>query len=297
MLNDMQIGVIESLWRFPVKSFQGEKLEQVEFDRYGILGDRAYALIDKETGKVVSAKSVKLYPDLLFCHAVYTQEPRAGEEIPSVRITLANGTSVDSDSEDIDQILSDYFKRAVMLARVAPDDFTIDQYHPDLGNLDPAGNRNISTEQKLGSALFQSMGVDSPLPPGSFMDVSPVSLVTSSSLNHLHELQPKTNFDVKRFRMNVVVKTTETGFIENTWVGKTLTIENNVSIVITKPDPRCVMTTLPQKGMPKDNNVLRTLVEHNRLDIMGSGKFPCAGVYALVGSPGVVKVNDKVELS
>ncbi|RLD23928.1 MAG: hypothetical protein DRI70_08775, partial [Bacteroidetes bacterium] len=217
----MNTATIEALWRFPIKSFQGEKLDQVEFDNHGILGDRAYALIDKETGKVVSAKSVKLFPDLLMCSAFYLKEPSWSEEIPSVQITLANGTSVNSDSKDIDQILSDFFGRDVTLATVAPENFTIDQYHPDLANLDPAGNRNISIEQKLGSALFKDMGVDSPLPPGSFMDVFPVSLMTTSTLEYMHELRPETNFDIRRFRMNVVVKTTDSGFVENEWVGKT----------------------------------------------------------------------------
>lgn len=293
----MNIGTIEALWRFPIKSFQGEKLNQVEFDSHGILGDRAYALIDKETGKVISAKSVKLFPDLLMCSAFYLKEPRPGEEIPSVKITLANGTSVNSDSKDIDQILSGFFGRDVTLARLAPDDYTIDQYHPDLANLDPAGNRNISIEQKLGSALFKDMGVDSPLPRGSFMDVFPVSLMTTSTLKYLNELRPETNFDIRRFRMNVVLKTTDPGFVENEWVGKTLTIGNNVPLVITMPDPRCVMTTLPQNGIPKDNYVLRTLVSNNRLDIMGLGKFPCAGVYAVALTAGLVSVNDNVELS
>lgn len=292
----MNIGTIEALWRFPIKSFQGEKLEQVEFNSHGILGDRAYALIDKETGKVVSAKSVKLFPDLLLCSAVYLKEPRPGKEIPSLRITLANGTSVDSDSKDIDQVLSNFFGRDVTLARVAPDDYTIDQYHPDIANLDPAGNRNISTEQKLGSTLFKSMGVDSPLPPGSFMDVFPISLITTSTLDYMHELRPETNFDVRRFRMNIVIKTTSHGFVENAWVGKTLTIGNSVPLIITMPDPRCVMTMLPQNELPKDNFVLRTLIDHNRLDIMGTGKFPCAGVYAVVEKTGLVSVNDNVEL-
>ncbi len=293
----MNVGKIESLWRFPVKSFQGEKLDYVEFDSQGVVGDRAYALIDNETGKVVSAKSVKLFPKLLMCSASYLKKPQQGQELPPVQITLADGKSIDSDSKDIDQILSDFFGRDLTLARVAPEDYTIDQFHPDLENLDPAGNRNISTEQKLGSALFKAMGVDSPLPPGSFMDVFPVSLMTTSTLNYMQELRPETNFNERRFRMNVVVKTTDPGFVENTWVGKTLTIGNNVPLMITMPDPRCVMTTLPQNGIPKDNYVLKTLVNHNRLDIMGSGKFPCAGVYAVVGSAGLVSVNDDVELS
>lgn len=31
----MKVGKIESFWRFPVKSFQGEKLNEAEFDNQG----------------------------------------------------------------------------------------------------------------------------------------------------------------------------------------------------------------------------------------------------------------------
>ncbi len=291
----MFVGTIEALWRFPIKSFRGEKLDQVEFDKQAVLGDRAYALIDKETGKVVSAKSVKLFPDLLNCGAVYLQTPQLGQEIPPVQITLADGTIVVSDSDEVDQILSDYFGRDVTLARAAPDDYTIDQYHPDVENLDPAGHRDTSVEQKLGSALFKEMGVESPLPPGSFMDVFPISVISTSTLEYLNQLRPETKFDVRRFRMNIVVRTEHPGFVENSWVGNGLTIGENVRLMVTMPDPRCVMTTLAQNEIPKDTNVLRTLIEHNRLDIMGTGKFPCAGVYAVIEAKGLVRVNDKME--
>ncbi len=291
----MFVGTIEALWRFPIKSFRGEKLDQVEFDKQAVLGDRAYALIDKETGKVVSAKSVKLFPDLLNCGAVYLQTPQLGQEIPPVQITLADGTIVVSDSDEVDQILSDYFGRDVTLARAAPDDYTIDQYHPDVENLDPAGHRDTSVEQKLGSALFKEMGVESPLTPGSFMDVFPISVISTSTLEYLHQLRPETKFDVRRFRMNIVVRTEHPGFVENSWVGNGLTIGENVRLMVTMPDPRCVMTTLAQNEIPKDTNVLRTLIEHNRLDIMGTGKFPCAGVYAVIEAKGLVRVNDKME--
>ena len=291
----MTVGRIASLWRFPVKSFQGEKLEKVAMDNQGVLGDRAFALIDNETGKVVSAKSVKLFPQLLMCRASYVETPK-GQSLPPIQITLANGKVINSDSQHVDQVLSDFFGRNVTLAQHAPEDFTIDQFHPDIENLDPAGKRNISTEQKLGSALFKTMGADSPLSPGSFKDVYPVSLITTSTLERMQKLRPETNFSERRFRMNVIVKTSESGFVENDWVGKTLQLGNNVPLKITMPDPRCVMTALAQEGLPRDNDVLRTLVAHNRLDIMGAGKLPCAGVYAIVGSPGMVSVNDKVIL-
>src|SRR5687767_2616859 len=125
------VGSIASVWRFPVKSMQGERLEQAEMTERGIVGDRAYALIDTETGKVVSAKSVKRFPDLLNCRATFLAPPQAGHDPPPVRITLPDGTTLTSDASDTDQVLSAYFGRSVSLTQAAPEDFTIDQYHPD----------------------------------------------------------------------------------------------------------------------------------------------------------------------
>src|ERR1700726_4093288 len=88
------VGSVAELWRFPVKSMKGEQLQEVTVTEQGVLGDRAYALIDAETGKVVSAKSVKLFPDILACQAAFVAPPRAEGEIPPVRIDLPNGTSV-----------------------------------------------------------------------------------------------------------------------------------------------------------------------------------------------------------
>lgn len=45
------------------------------------------------------------------------------------------------------------------------------------------------------------------------------------------------------------------------------------------------MTTLAQGDLPKDIEVLRTLVRHNRVDVAG-GLYPCAGVYAVVEASG-----------
>jgi hypothetical protein len=70
---------------------------------------------------------------------------------------LPDGTSVKSDSGDIDRVLSACFTRDVTLARVAPEDFTIDQYLPDVEGLDPAGHRDAVVEQKLGSAFFAAV--------------------------------------------------------------------------------------------------------------------------------------------
>lgn len=290
-------GAVTGLWRFPVKSMRGEQLEEAEVTERGMLGDRAYALIDKETGKVVSAKSVKLFPNLFDCQAVFVEPPRRGGELPAVQIFLPNGTAVTSDSGDVDSVLSAYFKRKTMLANAAPDDFTIDQYHPDIEDADPQGHRNTVVAQKLGAALFAELGMDSPVPVGSFFDLFPLSVLTTSTLAQLSELRPQTRFDQRRFRMNLIVDTDRLGFIENDWVGHELRIGDVVRLKVSLPDPRCVMTTLAQDELPMDANVLRTLVRHNRVQVGDLGQFPCAGVYAEVAAPGTVRNGDSVVLN
>jgi uncharacterized protein YcbX len=291
------LGTITGLWRFPVKSMLGEELDAVDVTEGGIVGDRAYALVDKQTGKVASAKHPKVWPDLLRCRASFTEPPRSGEELPPVRIDLAGGTSVMSDAADVDAVLSSFCGRDVELARAAPDDFTIDQYHPDQDNLDPQGHRDEVTETKLGAALFSEMGMPSAVPKGSFFDVFPLSVLTTSTLDRLKELEPQTTFDSRRFRMNVIVATPANGFEENSWLGRVLGIGDGVKLMVTMPDPRCVMTTVAQEGLERDPQVLKALAQHNRIDVAGGGLYPCAGVYAVVASTGTLRTGDPVTLA
>jgi uncharacterized protein YcbX len=290
------VGAIDALWRFPVKSMLGEELDAVEVSEGGILGDRAYALVDKETDKVVSAKHPKLWPDLLKCRAAFVEPPRPGDGVPPVRIDLADGSSVSSDSPDVDADLSQFFGREVELSRAAPPDYTIDQYHPDQENLDPQGHRDEVTQEKLGAAFFNERGLPSAVPEGSFFDLFPLSVLTTSTLDRLSELEPGSRFDARRFRMNVIVDADANGFVENGWLGRTLELGDGVRLMVTLPDPRCVMPTLAQPDLPADKQVMKTLVEHNRLDVAGGGLYPCAGVYAIVEATGTIRAGDRVSL-
>lgn len=290
------VGAIAGLWRFPVKSMRGEQLEEVEVTERGLVGDRAFALIEAKTGTVVSAKSVKSWPDLFGCRASFVEPPQAGGELPPARITLPDGTSVTSESADVDAVLSAFFHRDVMLARAATDDFTIDQYHPDVEALDPAGHRDTVIEQKLGSAFFAQAGLSSPVAVGSFFDLFPVSVLTTSTLDQLNALWPESRFDQRRFRMNVIIGTHEAGFVENARIGRVLEVGDGVRFRVAMPDPRCVMTTLAQGDLPKDIDILRTLTRHNRVQVGGGGQFPCAGAYAVVESSGTVRQGDRVIL-
>ena len=289
------VGTVAALWRFPVKSFLGEEVAEADVTERGIVGDRGHALIDTSTGKVVSAKNPRLWPDLFTCRAEYVEEPLAGGELPPVRITLGDGTIVLSDAADVDDVLSKFFGRGVTLAQSAPEDFTIDQYHPDIEGADPEGRRDTVVDQKLGSALFEQEGIPSPVEVGAFFDVFPMSLLTTSTLDRFNELSPDARFDQRRFRMNVIVSTSAPGFVENDWVGRRLAIGDDAQVMVVMPDPRCVMPTLAQEDLPRNNEVMRTLVRHNRLDAGGT-MSPCAGVYAAVTSAGAMHIGDDVKL-
>jgi hypothetical protein len=67
----------------------------------------------------VSAKSVKLFPNLFDCAAAFVEPPRRDSHMPAVQITLPDGSWVRSDSGDVDRVLSAYFKRRQAGARRA----------------------------------------------------------------------------------------------------------------------------------------------------------------------------------
>ena len=69
------VGPVAGLWRYPVKSMQGERLDQVSVSEQGFLGDRVYALIDKDSGKIGSAKNPRRWPKLLDFRAVFRELP------------------------------------------------------------------------------------------------------------------------------------------------------------------------------------------------------------------------------
>jgi uncharacterized protein YcbX len=295
MHSSQTVGTIGALWRFPVKSMLGEEVDAADVSEGGIVGDRAFAIRDRETGKVASAKHPKRWPNLLACRAAFTEPLRPGDELPPARIELADGTSVLSDAADVDAVLSGFFGRDVELAHAAQHGYTIDQYHPDEENYDPEGHRDEVVEAHLGAAFFNERGLPSAVPEDSFFDLFPLSVLTTSSLDQLGELEPQSRFDARRFRMNVIVDTPGSGFVENDWLGRTLAIGEEVQVGVSLPDPRCVMPSLEQEDLPRDPRILKALAQHNRIDVAGS-LYPCAGVYAVAQATGTIHKADRVSL-
>jgi hypothetical protein len=73
-----EVGAVVSLWRYPVKSMIGEELQTAHVTAHGLLGDRAYALIDRTDGKVATAKNPGKWPTLFACRATFLEPPHSG---------------------------------------------------------------------------------------------------------------------------------------------------------------------------------------------------------------------------
>src|SRR5919198_1581778 len=95
-------GTVVSLWRYPVKSMLGEELNSSYVTERGLIGDRVYALIDQQTGKVASAKNPRKWGRLFDFRAAFTDSLQFVGVIPPVRITLPDGSQIFSDQGDID---------------------------------------------------------------------------------------------------------------------------------------------------------------------------------------------------
>lgn len=65
------VGKVGELWRFPVKSMLGERLDRAEVSAGGVVGDRAYGIVDVATGRIASAKHPRRWPDLFRCRATF----------------------------------------------------------------------------------------------------------------------------------------------------------------------------------------------------------------------------------
>jgi uncharacterized protein YcbX len=158
------VRVLE-LWRYPVKSLQGERLEAVEITAKGLEGDRQYALFDVESGLGLTARRV---PELLFASASLDADG-------SLTITLPDGSTANDD-----EALSVWLARPVALR-----------------SADAGGSRYYENpddfEREQSSAWHAFLGASGP-----FHDSirSRVSLVSTGTVG---------DWDRRRFRSNILL--------------------------------------------------------------------------------------------
>ena len=261
---------VASLHRYPVKSMLGEDLASLDLDTHGVIGDRVYALVDAEHGRVATAKQPRHWRALLRC--------RAAGSGPQVQVVLPDGRSLAAGSAD--GPLSELLGRTVTVSTRRADGAVVERPDP---------------EQVLAQGLDAEL--EAPLleiaqgtPGGRFVDHSPVHLITTATLDEV-------GVEALRYRPNVVVVTPPgtPAFVENDWLGRPLTI-GAVTLVPTLPTPRCSVPTLEHGDLPRAPQALRVPADRNRVEVEGFGVLPCAGLYARVETPGPIHRGDPVEV-
>jgi hypothetical protein len=156
---------VTQLWRYPVKSMQGERLEEAVIGQRGITGDRQWAVIAVETGKALTARRE---PRLLYAYARL-----AGDD--AVEVLLPDGTVTSSDDE-----LSTWLGYPVELRRANEEERGTYEIAEDFEHEDTSGWISWNG------------------PRGSFHDNNrtQVSIASQASFE---------DWDERRFRINVVV--------------------------------------------------------------------------------------------
>src|SRR5947209_3182249 len=111
-----ELGAVFSLWRYPVKSMMGEELNTAQMGDHGVFGVRVYALLDSSDGKVATAKNPRKWPSLFAFRATLAESSGSGAQVPPVRITLPDGTTLTREQSDLNRVLSKVLNREVTLA-------------------------------------------------------------------------------------------------------------------------------------------------------------------------------------
>lgn len=166
--------------------------------------------------------------------------------------------------------------------------------------------RRPRNEEEMMAYLWQQFGREpgEPLPdmtqfpqelmefaafPGMHFDVTPLQLLTTASLAHMAASNPGANWDVRRFRPNVLIETTNgaRGLVEAEWAGKTLRM-GELTVLCPGPTPRCAMTMQAQRDFSFDKTILRTIVKEGKQNL---------GAYGTAANAGKISVGDTVELN
>lgn len=251
-------GTVAECWRYPVKSFQGLPAERIEIGPAGPVGDRAWGIVDAEGRHVLSAKSAKV---LL--------EGRCTDE----SLTLPDGRTFALATGDVelDAALSDWLGRPVRLAR-------------------PTEVGPVSYEMTFDPPDDSAEYFEIPTPSGTFVDLAHLHIVTTATLSGAAAARPDLDWDVRRFRPNLVLDVDGPLFVEQTWAGREVRA-GGIRVRIDQATVRCAMPLRAQPdGLEHQPGLFRAMSDLNT-DMPNH-----LGVYATVLQPGTVSVGDRVEI-
>lgn len=288
-----QVGRIAEIWRYPVKSMAGERVDEVELGTLGMHADRMWAVRDLKLGATTSAKRL---PALMFLTARFTgaPPPDAGPgNAPEVTIGFPDGTEVSSSDPGVHRKLSGYLDRDVELRPLPPLEAK-DQYRGPL--MTKTGLRSVmglEPDEPLPDLSMFPVRMLAELmryatPVGTYADVYPLHLITDQTLRTMAGLAPNSDWDVRRFRPSVLIETSETSDRpEWGWSGGTLRT-TNAELEVLFPTIRCVMPSHEQPELKQDREITRTIAATSRR---------CLGAYGSIPRAGRIAVGDVLSLA
>jgi uncharacterized protein YcbX len=249
------LGTVGQLWRYPVKSMQGAQAGEVEVAPTGVVGDRQWALIDEATGRVLSAKR-----SAALLGAVGTDG----------QATLPDGSTVALDASGAGAALSAWLGQEVTVRTAA-------------------AAESLSYQMTFEPTNDDAEYYDIPIKNGTFLDLAPIHLVTTATLDACAAARPDLDWDVRRFRPNVVLDVDGPAFQENDWTGKDLRI-GDVVLQADGPTVRCAMPLRAQPGLERQPALFKAMEELN------PAMPNHLGAYLSVVEPGIVRVGDVAAL-
>ena len=204
---------VVGLWRYPVKSVQGEALDAAELGPSGLVGDRRYGRQVEESGRILSAKRDGR---LLMARAATTD---------SVRISLPTDETLDGPGPSTDRALSSWLGRSVRL--VEADNEEVPTFERQVDDLNDAS----------ASGAWQGC-------PGAFVDSGPLHVLRTATLRAMALQRPDLDWSVARFRPNLLVDVAGDERVEDAWVGRHCSV-GEVQLEIIQRCERCVMVIRP----------------------------------------------------
>src|SRR5688572_608410 len=251
-----RIGSLASIWRYPAKSMMGDSLSNSTIGEAGVLGDRGWAVRDEVRGGIRGAKKI---PQLMTLHARYLDEPVAGSPPPHIEITTPDEQRIRSDGPDVDDRLSAALQHRVALQALRPAT-DLEHYRrgpPDNPDAEAELREMFGREPDEPLPDFDGFPLDVLIeyesPPGTYFDAFPILVVTDRSLATLGSMASASNFDVRRFRPNLVINVDDTitgDLPEQDWLGHRLRV-GDVELEVSAACMRCVMTTHAFADLPQ----------------------------------------------
>ncbi|HEY9889670.1 MAG TPA: MOSC N-terminal beta barrel domain-containing protein [Candidatus Obscuribacterales bacterium] len=284
------VGTVKEIWRYPVKGMAGESLSTCHLSEIGLRGDRQWALRDERRNEI---QSCKFRPDLLRCSAQW-RGSEGGAATDSVEVVFPDGDILSSDQPEIHTKLSSLVGHPSRLEalRSGEDLSRFRRYRADdhtwLEELKATFEREEG--EPLPSFINQvpQAVMDYASLPGTFFLVAPLHIVTTATLAYLRQVDGKSDWDMRRFRPNVVVETAPgyDGLVEQGWLGQQLQVGEAV-IACTETTPRCGATVRAQRDFGADPGVLRTVVREADQNV---------GIYGQTAIASTLQVGDTVWL-